>query len=327
VEVVERSDSLWSHLAHLRPTYSEDAEPTLPKNLFLKYGNDGRSEVLFHNQIAKGFTTLPVVPCYEAVFSQETDKSHLLMLDLSETHGEMAPWPLPPRRRRGELIVECFARLHACWWEHAQLNRGVGRLPEALESNAAHREAARWWQEQYARFRAYLADRLTDDVQCIYDRLLAALPALWGAYWEPRVKAMKALTLIHGDAHPGNLMCPRDESADGVESIYLIDWQGYRVGTGATDLAYMVTCHWHSEEEQARPFLKHYYRALTHNGVTHYSWDNFWLDYQMAIVYYLLDPLRLFSIEAPALVWWPILHKCLTAYRQYHCANVLPNLF
>ena len=134
-----------------------------------------------------------------------------------------------------------------------------------------------------------------------------------------RIRSLRGLTLIHGDAHPGNLLYPLDPERD---ALYMVDWQAYRVRTGVVDVAYMFIFHWYPERRYAMPFLEHYYRSLLANGVTDYDWDTFWLDLQVAVVDYLMDAPRLAEAKVPAHVWWPIYQRGLTAYHEFGCEAV-----
>lgn len=56
-------------------------------------------------------------------------------------------------------------------------------------------------------------------------------------------------SLGHGVAHVWNLLYPRDGAVSGIR---LIDRDGWRVGRGAADLAYVMAVHWYPER-RARP--------------------------------------------------------------------------
>lgn len=259
---------------------------------------------------------LPVPPCYEAFFSREEHRSHLLLRDLSETHGPVAPWPMPPLRHQGEAIVESLAKLHAYWWESPRLRKDFGALPD----ETSHAEYVRWAAHNVQVFADFLGDRFMPEHHALYGRVLAFLSRSWEVYWHERVAHLKGLSLIHGDAHPGNLLYPHQPEHD---PIYMVDWQAYRVGVGVIDVAYMFTFHWYAERKYVLPFLKHYYASLQASGVGDYDWETFWFDYRVAVINYLLDAPRLCAAEVDPGVWWPIYQKGLVAFHELACEEVL----
>jgi thiamine kinase-like enzyme len=322
IQVRESSQTPWSDIFHLEVRFSGNTPSSAPQRLFFKIGNGGQGEVVFYNSMADSITALPVVPCYEAVYSSEQNRSHLLMKDLAETHSVVAPWPMPPLGYQGEAIASSLARLHAFWWEDSRLNKEVGTLQWNLQNEGQYLDTFHWWQEQFIGFVDFLGDRFLPEQHKLYERIFDSYPQLWVNYWKDRVEGLKGFTLIHGDAHPGNLLYPRNPDQD---SIYLVDWQGYRVGKGTTDLAYMVTFHWYAERERAMPFLRRYHRSLQENGIDKYDWDAFWLDYQVSVINYMFDPIRLYADGVEALVWWPILQKALVAFRELGCVELMRN--
>jgi hypothetical protein len=318
VAVVDEQQTPWSTVARLNVTYTPDAPPMAPARLFLKIGGGGDREVRFYDAIAVAAGALPVPPCYDTCFSPEEDRAHLLLADLSETHGLVAPWPMPPRRHEGEAIVESLARLHAFWWESPRLREFS--MPYRDENDYAGLDShVQWAIHKVGVFAEVLGDRFMPEQRALYDRVLDGLPSLWAPYWRDRIATLRGLTLIHGDAHPGNLLYPLDPERG---ALYMVDWQAYRVRTGVVDVAYMFIFHWYPERRYAMPFLEHYYRSLLANGVTGYDWDTFWLDLQVAVVDYLMDAPRLAEAKVPAHVWWPIYQRGLTAYTEFGCEAV-----
>ncbi len=86
---------------------------------------------------------------------------------------------------------------------------------------------------------AALGDRLSRPWRAVYERVLPALPGLFGRHATGR-----NLTLVHGDAHLGNFLFPKDAKAG---NTYLIDWQFWHPTIGGTDLAFMMATDWAAE--------------------------------------------------------------------------------
>lgn len=320
-----RHPTLASIATHLEIAYSKGATRTAPVRLFLKLEAPderagpagGGREVEFYTAVADAAGDLPVVPCYDAAHCAEDGRSHLLLADLSATHGQPA-WPLPPFRGQCEQAVECIARLHAVFWEHPRLGRGIGAAP----SQARLRDGGRHLEETFRGFADFLGDRLPAAGRALYERVLAALPALWDRRYHDLYDRRRALTLLHGDAHFWSFLYPREPGRDGLR---IIDWQAWRPGRGSDDLAYMIALHWYPDRRKAleTDLLRRYHEALLRHGVAGYGWDACWTDYRISAAGNLCIPLWQWSVGVPPNVWWPHLERALLAFEDLGCRELL----
>jgi hypothetical protein len=91
----------------------------------------------------------------------------------------------------------------------------------------------------------------------------------------------KPLSLIHGDAHAGNVYL----RADG--SVGIIDWQVVHQGTWACDVAYHIgaVLSVDDREKAERDLLAHYLDRLGTYGGEPPSWDEAWSEYRNFLVY------------------------------------------
>ena len=312
---------LVSTIMPLRVEYSFDAPGEAPTRLLLKSSRDGlgaglqaivgEREVAFYTQAAPLMPGGPFPRCYDAECS--SGRFHLLLEDLSETHMVLTQWPLPPSVQACERIVDTWAIFHAFWWRHPRLGREVGTF---LDEVALAKLGADY-RRRYEHFAGTLGDRLGSGARADYARVLDARERL---YTPKRLYA--TYTLAHGDAHVWNLLYPRDDAASG---IYLIDWDAWRIGRGAFDLAYMMALHWYPER-RARleaPLIERYHAGLLAHGVTDYSLDRLWEDYRLAVIGHLATPVWQQSLELPPAVWWPHLHRILAAFEDLDCAALL----
>jgi hypothetical protein len=121
-------------------------------------------------------------------------------------------WPVPPTSEQCEQIVETYARFHAFWWNDARLGRSIGAF---LDTGALDMFVGAF-PGLYGRFVDRLGDRLSAERRRLYERLIAAMPALLA-----RHRPHRDLTLVNGDAHVWNLLYPRDAASADVR---LIDW-------------------------------------------------------------------------------------------------------
>jgi hypothetical protein len=316
----ERQVTVLSTIVPLRLEYSADAPPGSPARLLLKASRHdldaslkfvGQREVDFYRQVAPLMPDGPLVRCYDAQF--DDDGFSLLLEDLSETHTILTQWPLPPSVAACEGIVESWAAFHGFWWRHPGLGRDVGTFAD----EAAIAKAAADVRERYARFEAALGDRLWPRARDIYARVLDAYERL---YTPARLYA--TYTLVHGDAHVWNVLYPRDGVASGIK---LIDWDAWRIGSGLSDLAYMMALHWYPERRARleRRLLERYHAALCAHGVAGYPLERLLDDYRFQVMGRLMTPLWQQTAGLHASIWWPHLNRIVTAFDDLDCAALL----
>jgi hypothetical protein len=302
-------------------SYTDEVGSAAPRRLFLKCSNPAlapgkfdaqqlRQEIVFYQTAAPAMAETVTIPCYSTAYAAETGASHLLLKDVSETH---AACPVPPVQSNYEQAVDALAGLHAFWWDHPRLGQDVGQFPTLAQRQREWSDA----RTASAAFAVFLGDALPPAWQKIYERVVAALPDLY-----QRHAAGKNLTLVHGDAHFGNLLFPKGEGEGGA---YLLDWQFWHPTIGGTDLAFLLASE--TETETRRLFehtlLRRYYRQLLARGVAGYAWEECWDDYRLSVI--------LVSIFIP--VWrWSLFHweadmaalqRGMTAFEDLHCAEFI----
>jgi hypothetical protein len=117
-------------------------------------------------------------------------------------------------------------------------------------------------------------------------------------------------------------MVPREGGPDAPK---LIDWDGWHIGIGVWDLAYMMAVHW--ERDVRRRFemrlLDRYHGALLAAGVNGYSRDTLHEDYRLAVLLHLRTPISRFANKMSAYVWWPQLARIQHAVEDLHCQDLL----
>jgi ecdysteroid kinase len=190
-------------------------------------------------------------------------------------------------------------------------------LSETFLDEAAFARMGAGYRGRYEHFAETLGDRLGSGARAVYARVLAARDRL---YTPKRLYAI--YTLVHGDAHVWNILYPRDDAAS---SISLIDWDAWRIGCGAFDLAYMMALHWYPER-RARleaPLIERYHAGLLAHGVTDYSLERLWEDYRLGVIGHLATPVWQQSFGLPPAIWWPHLHRILAAFEDLDCAALL----
>lgn len=308
----------------LRIAYSGDATGTMPPRLFLKTVNAdqddeffGASEVNYYVRDYKGVACAPIPRCYDAVFSEEQRRYHLLLNDLTETHVEAKhkPRTLP----YGLALAEALACLHAHYWGASRIAFAGDRLPDA---------------RQIERFVAIARPGADPIIEYFSPELQPHWPALIRETFERHPRAMSArtnepngFTLIHGDPNWNNILVPRD--AD--RPLYLIDRQPFdwslTVWLGVYDLAYALVFDWEIEERRRHEvqLLHHYLEQLTGRGVRGYSWEQLMTDYRLSVaicVFVAVEWCRGGINEQWTHVWLPMLRSALTACDDLNCRDL-----
>lgn len=314
---IEADASTWAHWAKINVRYAAGTIGSQPPALRLKLGNGtfGDAEVRYYNTYYVDLPDAPLVPCYDAAYSAEQRRYHLLLHDLTATHRNN--WKIPPTLTYSYALAEALATLHAHWWGADRLRQGgfdldlraaIGRYIDHIQPG-----------------RAPLIDLIHDKVDPAWIDALHDVFAHHPALMQRRATDIDGMTLTHGDVNPGNILSPRH----GSDRTYLIDHQPFdwslTTWLGVSDLTY-ATVHWWPTEQRREfegPLLKHYHRCLIERGVTSYSWDQLVADYKLCAVQSLYVVVEWCVLPADRAemrwVWWPQLHKAMTAFFDLDC--------
>lgn len=184
-----------------------------------------------------------------------------------------------------DVAIDAAAALHAPLWNSADLdaiawlhkdNRGIIR---AL------------FPGMFAAFRERYAGRL--DAECL--ELGAGIVAKLDAYLE---RVPHSRTLAHGDLRVDNILF-----APGCEACWVVDWQTLGIGSGATDLAYLIGTSVAEPEARAREDERGFARwieALRARGVDADE-ARLWDDYRVgALSGYFMAVFASMSVERTA---------------------------
>jgi len=286
--------------------------PLFENEAALKMGMD---EVFVYNTLKNAMNDPPVVPCFDASYSPDSHRSHLLLKDLSDSHFQ-PEIPIPPSKRHCELCVETLAQFHAFWWEHPSLGVEIGKLFDK-ESLA---ELAALVRKDLSAFIDALGDRLAANRRKACEEALEFLPT----FWARRLTSIERNTLIHGDAHMWNFLHPRDPENG---RAYLIDLAtSNRIRPPTNDLAYMMALQWFPEKRalMEESLLRNYHSSLLSFGVKGYTREDCRLDYRYSVLNHLLTPvLQWAGGQIPATVWWHNFERISEAYKDLKCAELL----
>ena len=272
--------------------------------------SSGEREVRMYRAFMRERDALPVVRCFSAEHEPERGLYHLLLEDLSETHGQPA-WHLDVDALYVARTVDCLARLHARWW---------GRPPDAETAPPGYPSLGApgihdLLVAALPGFFDALGDALASEERRLVERAVAALPALVAPRGE-----LAEQTLVHGDAHFWNFLYPRDPARADTRAL---DWQTGHVGPAAEDLAYLLALRDpHRTAERERAFLRRYHEALAAAGVD-LGWEELRRQYRLLAAEQLLTPLYWHARGAPADFWPIFVPRALAAFRELGCQELL----
>ena len=310
-----------SQVVHLEIDYSPNESIAAPSRLFLKMTKPnlqeelvgiGEKEVTFYRTLAARINPSSLVRCFDAVYDEQERQFHLLLEDLSETHTQ-TEWPIPPIRHHCEIAIDSLANIHASWWNHAQISEEIGPLP----SPESVQKGFQWMQKTVPDFLDFLGDRISTERRAIYEQVVVAAPELTN-----HIIAQKGRTLVHNDSHCWNFLFPHDTDKD---TIRIIDWQGWDIGVGTDDLAYMIALHWYPERrgQLEQDLLKRYHSQLLRMVVTSYDWDDCWRDYRLSVVRNISIPMWQWNAKLGPWIWWSHLERAMLAFEDLGCVELL----
>jgi hypothetical protein len=215
----------------------------------------------------------------------DTRQFHLLMADVSDTHFLQVSG-LPSTKAAYEQFFGILATFHTQWWDHPELGTEIGQMPDA-DDQGLDVERTR---ETVSTCAGLMGEYLTPARRSIYERIVDTIPKLKDLRGRRRLTESGNLTVVHGDAHYGNIFFPRDPE---THDPFLIDWQDWRVHVGTNDLVKQIMLSWYPERRRVveEPLVKHYHRTLVEAGVTAYTWEDCWHDYRMSALRMMLIPL------------------------------------
>ena len=195
---------------------------------------------------------------YGSAFDPLTGRFVLVLEDLAVDDCEFPDTLHPLDRDQAGAIVELLARLHATFW---------GRPPGWLYTASADS-----------------ASLLTGPLLKTSARRIAErtdIPVEDGRFIDVNYRAVARLidtpphTVMHGDAHPGNVYFRNGEAG-------LLDWQAVRRGHPSRELAYTLITSMTTADRQAceRELLDDYRRALGAAGGPELDCDELWDRYR-----------------------------------------------
>lgn len=312
-EPFESTGANWTPVAVEYDGADEDAPQSLMFKLLHKERYDGGyNEVVLYTDFAAQMPDPPVGALYDFAHDEDTRALYLLLQDISKTH-KLASEGIGPDDY--VAATRSLLEFHTYWWQHDRLREArfeasrwdPMRMANACSEENVRANALNFREKELPKYLAERAD-LPDGGLAILERALDR----WADVFCERIADGEALTLIHGDSHVMNMLFPRDQA---TQRVLLVDFETYRRGLGAYDLAYMM---FFRDAEHRRELeavvLPAYYDGLVAAGVTSYSHEQLERDYRLSVIACLFPPLSWDHGGA---------RQALAAFDDWDCADLL----
>ena len=317
MKVILRKDLPISTVCRLAIEYEKaEFDPDRPRSLFLKLprvsseatklpGVADHAEIEFYRDLAPEMSCPPLIRCYDASYSDETNRSHILLEDLSDTHAQPEQNE-SPSKEMSRLAVEALGRAHSHWWDRPHPKpRAKFDLREFVED----------LRKNVVEFSA--AAELSENEKDAFNRMLGAANRIWG-----RMTRQDHLTVTHGDMHWWNFLYPKDST---THSVHLFDWHLWHVDLGARDLAFLLALGGFAEPrpEIEEDLLRVYHENLVEGGVADYSREMLIEDYRWSAIRNLNIPVIFRSQGKHESTWRTALRRAYASYERLDCGSLL----
>ena len=310
--------TILSRIGRLHLTY-EGPSDGAPASVFLKTGQPERAgtfwrgyrhEVAFYATVAANMPVGIAPHCFDSHFDEETHDWRVIIEDLTDTHETRTTWPLPPVPDDCEQIISSWARLHAAWWDSPALGNTIGSWHDPSEA------PIHLFAEKFEDFEKAMGERLSSERRDIYRALIKNDHRL-----NARTRTHKHMTIVHGDAHPWNVMLPKGSN----DTPRIFDWDGWSVDVAARDIAYMMSVHWFPDYRRRfeRVMLDRYHEELMRGGVTNYDRRALQEDYRLSTLRHIATPVWQYAYNIPAGIWWNHLDRIFSAIDDLDCRELL----
>ncbi|KUI19621.1 phosphotransferase [Mycobacterium sp. GA-1285] len=234
---------------------------TVATRLMGEMGRLGATETRFYRELAPRLTGVPAY--HGSAFDSVTGRYVLVLEDLPAGECEFPDTLHPISADQAAKIVELLARLHATFW-----NRVPGWLYTASGDTAS----------------LLTGPLLKMSARRIAERTDIAVET--GRFIDQSYRAVARLidepphTVMHGDAHPGNVYFRNGEAG-------LLDWQAVRRGHPNRELAYTLVTSMTVADRQAhqRDLLDVYRQALAACGGPELDRGELWDRYRQGALY------------------------------------------
>jgi aminoglycoside/choline kinase family phosphotransferase len=269
-------------------------------------------EARFYADVAPALDVVP--QAYAVAADYEHEDFVLVLQDLG--HLRVGDQAAGVSEKDAHAALRAAARLHARYWENDALD-AIDWMPRAdSEGMKIGREV---YQASLPGFLQVFAHAIDPDMVPIMERFGDNVHQLLD-----RISAMPN-TVAHFDYRLDNLFF--DDAAD---RVWMIDFQTSSKGGGAYDVGYFMS---QSVPVDVRrrcesDLLRTYHDELTSLGVTNYSFDQFFQDYRVGVLYGWIIPVYAVgtldsSSERAMKLWTEVIIRAQAAMRDHSVADFM----
>jgi len=234
---------------------------TVATRLMGELGRLAATETRFYTELSPELKGLPTA--YGSAVDPLTGRFVLVLEDLAVDDCEFPDTLHPLSKDQAASIVELLARLHAAFW---------ARVPGWLYTASADSTSV------------LVGLLLKTSARRLAER--TDIPVDNGRFIDENYRAVARLidtpphTVMHGDAHPGNVYFRNGEAG-------LLDWQAVRRGHPSRELAYTLITSMTTADRQVceRELLDEYRRVLAGAGGPELDRDELWRRYRQGALY------------------------------------------
>jgi Phosphotransferase enzyme family len=193
--------------------------------LFVNLLRLGAVEVRFYQVVAPD-VTIEVPRVWHAAVDGRAQRFVLVLEDLAARGARFTTAADPMTLDDAQLVIRALARLHARFWDSPRLRGDLAWLRSRASNPTYPIERCLCALAMEPGMRRF-PDRIPPALRAAAPRVAAARDRLEDAW------ARGPLTLIHGDAHAGNLYFPPG-------GVGFLDWQVVQEGQGMRDVSYFL---------------------------------------------------------------------------------------
>jgi hypothetical protein len=234
---------------------------TVGTRIMGELGRLAATETRFYRELSSQLSGVPA--CHGSAFDPLTGRFVLVLEDLAADDCEFPDTLNPLSADRASQIVELLARLHGTFW---------GRIPDWLYTASGDSTSL------------LTGTLLRSSARRIAERTDIAIGQ--GRFIDENYRAVARLidtpphTVMHGDAHPGNVYFRRGAAG-------LLDWQAMRRGHPSRELSYTLITSMTAEDRRAnqRDILDEYRKGLAAAGGPDLDRDALWERYRQSALY------------------------------------------
>ncbi len=235
-------------------------------------------EVTFFNSVAPSID-VPMPACYFAAIDNATGHNIVALEDLKAYRAGDQVDGIGPDDAR--LIIDAIVPLHAKFW---------GRTDQPLLENQMRIDTSylhafmpsveATWQNGVAMFPHVIAPDVLPEVGRYVETLRDVM----------RLMGRRTQTVVHGDVRLDNVMFGEGPHQ---HPVMLIDWQAVMVSNPAHDVSYLLSQSIDVDVRRAheQELIEHYYSGLVSHGVTGYTLEQCFDDYDVGILFLFSYPL------------------------------------